>query len=63
MLILIQVMEPSGVEAGGTTNDTVHLVSLFQQELSPTIPKIVRYPGGAMFALAFRLTDKIHPGQ
>lgn len=35
MLVLIEVLQTAGIEAGRTTNDAVDIIPLFEQKLGP----------------------------
>lgn len=59
MLIRIQMLQTIGVEARGTTNDSVHLVAFFEEQFGT----MVRGEGMISTCERSKLTGMNHPDQ
>lgn len=48
MLVLVEMVQTTGVEAGRATNDPVHLVPLVKQQLGPVQDNRVKFPSAGV---------------
>jgi hypothetical protein len=64
MLIVKKMVDTRGVEAGGATNDAMHFIPFFEQQLRPGKKiKSAQSLRPSHTSYVQSLTDKIHPGQ
>jgi hypothetical protein len=61
VLIKKKMVDARGVEAGGATNDAMHFVAFFKQQLGPGKNKECSIDEASHTRYVQSLTDKIHP--